>query len=263
MSRHSVRLALGTALALMVPAAGLAADESVCTAPGITALSDANGDVMPGLITQLAEPPVGLPLSFADLLAVNVTVIPGDPLKLMFTIETGGLETFPSLPPNSVWYATFESANKSLRGVRMTTDASGEPIFQSYAVAPGGLEGDGPSDGRFPVEGSEKAAESDSGYGGGTITIVVKASDVGVRNAGDVLSRFNAAYILSIRVPGVLGFADTYDEAPTGLDRGASASVTIEDCGEGKSGLQQAFGGAFGGLALLLMGLGAALRRRV
>lgn len=265
MSRRFPRTALAAALALMVPAASMAADNAICTAPGVTVLTDSEGDVQPGFVTQFAELPVGLPLDFADLLTVQVAQqVVDEQLQLVFTISVPSLTTLPILPPNAVWFTSFEAPNKSLRGVRMSTDQTGAPTFFSYAVDTGGLQGDGPSDGRFIVDGSAKPADPASGFAGGTITIVVKASDVGVRNAGDMLSRFNAAMVMSFVVEGVGGYADTFDELPTGLGRDGVVTIASEDeCkAEGKSGLQQAFGGAFGGLALLLMGLGAALRRR-
>lgn len=262
-----MRTTLTTALALSLLAApALAQEESLCTEPGLTVLVDDAGDAAPGSVTENAEPPVGLPLDYADILAINVAQPPqadGVP-RLVFTLSMASLETLPQLPPNAAWFISFRAPDTRLRGVRMLTDGNGAPSFIAYTVSPGGLNADGPSDGRFVEAGSERAAEAESGFTDGAIRIVVKASDVGVRNPGEILSNFNAAVVQSGTVPGVVSFADTFDTLPTDLTArtGTLTTAASGDCGAKAAASPARFGGALGA-ALLMPFMLAALRRKL
>lgn len=236
--------------------------EDFCTLPGVTVLDDANADVAPGIVTQLTGSlPMGLPLDHADIISVQVGKMAATDgsERLAFTMNVASLDTLPSLPPNATWYISFKAPDKQLRGVRMLTDQSGAASFQSYVVSPGGLEGDGPSDGRFAEEGSEKPLDAASNFAGTAITFVVEPQSVGMREAASEFNQFNAAVVQGGEVPLVVSFADTLDMAPDDLVR--RGSVTTE-CGEGaKSGLEK-FGGALNFALLLPLAL-LGLRRRL
>lgn len=241
-------------------AGAAAADESTCTLPGVTVLQDGGGDVAPGVITDTSGPlPVGLPLDYDDLLSLQVgqaAAADGSP-RLVFTLGVASLTTLPSLPPNATWFVSFKAPDKKLHGVRMVTDQTGAETYQSYLVDPGGLQGDGPSDGRFSA--SEKPLEADSNFTDTAITFVVKPEDVGVKDVDAVLSSFNAAALQSADLVAV-GFADTFDTMPEALAR--EGKVELSKCAGGGKSLMQKFGGALGfGLLLPLLGL-AGLRRR-
>ncbi|HUP93005.1 MAG TPA: hypothetical protein VM074_12225 [Solimonas sp.] len=257
MSMRSVRLAALLVPVLTLAGAAGAAEESLCT--GITVLDDATGDVQPNLIPVAL--PVGLPFDWADLASVQVAQPPaadGVP-KLVFTLKLGAAPA--QLPPSAAWYISFNGADKRVHGVRMSTDNQAETTFISYVASPAGLQGEGDTDGRFIEDGTEKPADAASNITGDTITIIVPNADVGAKHAGDVLAGFNSAFIQALTVPGVVGFADTFDQMPDDLGRRGEIKTTDnKDC-EGKSAVQQMFGGALGGLALLpLLGF-AALRR--
>jgi hypothetical protein len=128
--------------------------------------------------------------------------------------------TAPVLPPNAVWYTSFETPEGGKYGIRMETDGSGTARMYSYEVAAGGLEGDGPGDGRF-VEGETGAAEPGSGWeADGTITLIAKAEALGVYPpfAGQSLGPFNAATIQGGDLVAV-SFATPVDTMPDGLSR--------------------------------------------
>lgn len=248
------------ALCLSLVPLAAPAEESVCVVPGLTQLTDVDGDVQPG--TAMGLVPAPLPLDYADLLSLQVAQLPEG--KLMFTLTVASLDTLPTLPPSSIWYISFKAPG-GLFGVRMLTSQAGAASFESYQVDTGGLEGDGVSDGRFAVAGSEKPADAASAASGGTISIVVSAADVGVQRPGETLSQFNAAQILQINTPAVL-FAETFDQMPDDLGRRGSLVLDANNCaGESKLAAKSGstrFGGGVAGLGLLLPLLFAGLRRR-
>lgn len=252
----------GSVVALSALAlAATAAEESVCTAPGVTVLTDAGGDVMLGTVVILVgQPPIGLPISHADLLSVQVSEAAASDgaARLVVRLGVASMTTVPFLLPQANWYVSFKAPDKKLHGLRMMTDQTGAETYQSYLVAPGGLQGDGASDGRFAEAGSEKPLDAASSYDDTGISFVVDPKDVGVSSDDAVLSSFNAAQLQTADLVAV-GFADTFDTVPDGLAR--EGSVALSKCSGGKS-LVQKFGGALGlGLLLPLLGL-AGLRRR-
>lgn len=259
MNRFVVR---GVAAALLSGATAYAvaqeaAEESTCVAPGVTVLTDAAGDAS-------AEGFVPVPLDTYDMLSVQVAQPPQEDgvNRVVFTIKVAGLADLPQLPPVASWYTSFKGINGSFYGVRMNTDPTGAVAFQSYSVA-GSLDtGDGGvSDGRFAD--TPKTAEPESNFNpDGTITIVVKASDIGASRDGE-LKQFNAGTVQRVGEESVGGAAFVLDGAPDDLSRrGAVAVAEAPDCSaSSKSGLNQ-FGGAFNLVLLLpLLGL-AGLRRR-
>lgn len=151
--------------------------ENVCSLKGLTILTDAAAD---------STGPSG-----TDLLSAHMSqpyVADGN-VKFIFTINTDQNTT--GTPPGSGWYIAIKVAdpNDSTKvrytGVRMDGAASG-PTFSSYVP---GTNTSGGTDGRF-VD-SSKPAEPQSNYdpNKGVITIVVKASDLGL-NPGDTITGF-------------------------------------------------------------------------
>ena len=154
-------------------------DPLTCTSPGKTLLTDEdldNTSATPGtdlLSFQLAQPPQS-PV--------------GDKIEdqlLAFRINTdAGITPTPA----TSWFVSFVTAGGP-RGVRMTGDASGNPVFESYVV---GAANGGATDGRF-VGGARAAhASSSLDAAAGAITIVVKVTDLGLTAPGQVLAEFNS-----------------------------------------------------------------------
>lgn len=160
------------------------------------------------------------------------------------------------LAPNAVWYASFENPEGLKYGVRLQTDDRGTASYFSYRVAPGGLNNDGPSDGRFVEAGTERSAEPGSGYtADGVITITVKGERIGI-TPGKTLGPFNSATIQGGDLIAA-SFAATVDQMPDSLDR--DGFFEVQNC-DAKSGLLGVGGFGFSLLApLALLGL----RRRV
>ena len=99
-------------------------DPATCTSPGVTLLTDEAGDSLSGapgtdlLSFQLAQPPQN-PV--------------GDRIEdqlLAFRINTDA-DITPT--PATSWFVSFVTASGT-RGVRMTGDANGNPVFESYVV---------------------------------------------------------------------------------------------------------------------------------
>ncbi len=205
-----------------------------------------------GTVGALAGAGAGLPEQ--DLLGLTIAQSEANgEMLLTFRILTAG--TGAALPPNAAWFTSFETPDGVLYGVRLQTDPTGAESFFSYI--PGAANG-GQTDGRFIATGSEKPAEAGSEFGAdGVVTIIVKASNIGVEGPGQTVGPFNAASLQSVP-QGVLAF--TVDEAPVGLGRDGFFD-TQASCG-GKSGSGLALGGGLGfGLLLPLALLG--LRRLV
>lgn len=246
------KLILGAALLSAFTGWAIAEDapagEDVCAVPGATVLTDATGDVD---VEGLA--PAALPVGLADLESLKVAYDDtGDAAKVVFTIKTGAIA---QLPPQLFWYASFKSPNNTFYGVRMITGAPPAATFESYTL--GASTGD-VSDGRFVDV--VKPADPASNYAAdGTITIVVPALDIGIRNGGDSLKQFNSGSVLDAGAPGVGGFAFVLDGMPDDLSR--RGEVTLQ-CGDAPKSLIEKMGGALNfALLLPLLGL-AALRRR-
>lgn len=228
-----------------IPGATMA-QESACAAPGLTVLTDAEGDWSGGNTS-------GVGTAEMDLLSLQVAEA-GE--NLHFRIKVAGIA---ALPPNGVWYTSFETAEGLKYGVRMASDDTGAVTYFSYLVAPGGLNNDGASDGRFVEDGSEIPAISGSYDADGNIDIVVKAENVGAF-PGDTLGPFNAAYLQTADLVAVR-FAGTFDQMPDSLGR--DGFFELGTCDEGSKFLGIAVGALpAGSLALLGLLALAGLRRR-
>lgn len=238
--------ALAAALSLCGLSAGAAAQESACAAPGVTVLTDAEGDWSGGNTS-------GVGTAEMDLISLQVAEL-GE--NLHFRIKVAGITT---LPPNGVWYTSFETAEGLKYGVRMASDDTGSPTYFSYLVAPGGINNDGASDGRFVEDGSEIPAVSGTFDADGNIDIVVKAENVGAF-PGDTLGPFNAAYLQTGDLVAVR-FAATIDQMPDSLGR--DGFFELGGC-DGSSKFLGMTVGALpaGSLALLGLLALAGLRRR-
>lgn len=243
----------GAAALLLASASPIAlAEESLCSAPGLTILTDNTGDVD---ATGLS--PAAIPLALADIVSVQMALDDsGDAPLLTFTIKLNG--SLSALPPNFAWYTSFKSPSNTFYGVRMVTDVTTLESFQSYTLG----ESTGEiADGRFVAE----TKEATGSYAGDTITITVPTADLGIsRLENAIVSQFNAGSVLEVGAPGLGGLAAVVlDGAPD--DLGRRGSVTLAACAppaESKSGaVSSQFGGALGA-ALLLPLLALAGRRR-
>jgi hypothetical protein len=194
----------------LLAAALPAVSHGACGAPAVV-LTDAQGDYSGDFIDNGA----GLPEQ--DLLSLEVAELAGG--LLAFTLKVQPFAA-PILPPNAVWYTSFETPEGGTYGIRLETDGTGSARMYSYEVGAAGLEGDGPSDGRF-VEVETGAAEPGSGWSAdGTITLIARPQAVGVYPplAGQSLGPFNAAAIQGGDLVAV-GFATPVDTMPDGLAR--------------------------------------------
>lgn len=246
-------LCAGALLAVAgVPASAQDAGESACAVPGLTLLTDPSGDATIVVVPE----PVGL-LDLVSLQLAQPTQDDGV-LRLVFTLKTSALTT---LPPQSAWYSSFEAPGGTIRGVRMQTDSQGTASFISYVAAAssatdGGINGS--------LVDSSKPAEAGSTYtADGTITIIVNATDIGLRDAGAVLKGFNAGSILTAGDPNVGSAAFPTDNMPD--DESRSGSYTLAANGSCAATARAAAPGQFGGalnLALLLPLALLGLRRR-
>lgn len=195
--------------AFLITRASVADEGSVCEIPGVTLLTDPEGD--------------SLTTSDQDLLSASLAQpfqASGNPL-LVFTLKVAQLET---LTPGSDYYISFQIPGGGFRGVRMRVTNPMAPTFFAYTPAPssGGI-----IDGRFVTAGSEIPAQPGSGFTPeGTITIIVRPQDVGV-TPGELLSGFNAGVTQSTN-PGNLPVPTATavtDEMPDGLGRVGSFLV--------------------------------------
>jgi hypothetical protein len=226
------------------------AGESQCELPGLTLATDAEGDA-----TILVAPDA---TGTYDIQSLQVAQPPQEDgvARLVFTLKIGSLSV---LPPQSAWFASFQVGSNVL-GVRMLTDSQGAESFISYVAAASSAT-DGSINGSL-VD-SSRPAEPESNYNAdGTITIVVKALDVGLRNPGDKLEGFNGGTILTAGDPNVGSAAFPTDGMPDDFSRSGefTLSENVPCAAAAKSDLGQ-FGGAFG-FALLPLLAFAGLRRR-
>lgn len=170
-----------------------AGDPATCTLPGKVLLTDATGDTENDVTgTDLLSLAIVQPRQAGTGDAMN------DQL-LAFQIK---IDADAEPDPTLAWFATFENANGSIQGVRMTGDAAGNAVLTSYFVSE---DSDGNRDGQF-VD-SSKPAEAGSSFdaASGTITIYVKAVDLGFTAPGQELKNFNAGVITIIDSPVVSG----------------------------------------------------------
>ncbi len=196
--------------------------ESACDLPGRTILTDPSGDTSAALGIVQTPAPAG-----SDLLAFHLAQpyqADGIP-RLVFTINTDP-NALGTEPPGWRAYVTMRrvvGSTTTYNGVHMKF-TTGTPEFQSYTPSPNNSGG---VDGRFVAAGSEMPAEPGSNYNAatGVITIIVKASDLGLA-VGDTINGFVSG-TSQTSDPGGLGVSVTslYDQMPDSL--GFAGSYTL------------------------------------
>lgn len=241
----------GVAAAAALSLCATNAAAQACSAMAV--LDDPQGDYSGDLVT-LGGAPMGAGLPEQDILGLELAETADGLLSFVLKVQPFAA---PLLPPNAVWFTSFETPSGDKFGVRLETDDAGAERMYSYRVAAGGLMDDGPADGRFPEEAGQVPAEAGSGHAAdGTITLNVKPESIGLEGslAGQTLGPFNAATIQGVNAVAVRA-AFTIDTMPDSLGRDGF----YDFCG-GKSG------GLFGVGALPLLSLLplllAGLRRR-
>src|SRR6266404_788269 len=132
-----------------------------------------------------------------DIVSTSVCTTSADPDKAYFTIKVQSLGV--PLTPDSFYYTTFTidgvpEAAGSVFGVRMVMDATGTvPTFQAYSA---GASNSGAVDGRF-VAGTVSAEAGSNFAPDGTITIIVKLSNIGVPVGTHTLTNWNGEVALT------------------------------------------------------------------
>lgn len=164
--------------------------QSVCTPPGITVLNDGTGDTV-GVVTLYGLPvgPTAPGVTDLTLLTVSQPYMPGGALSLLFQLKTAAGGT---LPPSTSWFASFTNPSGVVYAVRMVTDATGTPRFESYKVA---AASSGLRRGDF-IEGTPTAVSGTYSPTTGLITISVPGSNVGVTAAGTITNFFSMSTLL-------------------------------------------------------------------
>jgi hypothetical protein len=211
--------------------------QNICTPPGLTVLTDGTGDAIS--IATVAGQSVGVPgppATDLTLLTVTQPYVPGGALSLMFQLRTAAAGT---LPPDSVWFVSFRNPAGVAYAVRMVTDATGTARFESYKV---GAASDGSRRGDF-VEGTPKPAAAGSGYApaNGTITILVRGSDIGVTAPGTSITSLLAmsAKLVGLSLTGgFTGLSQPIDLMPNdGIGTGSVQVVSVGTCGPNQAPL--------------------------
>jgi hypothetical protein len=187
--------------------------QSVCVVPGLTILSDNAGDTSAALGLVSTPAPLG-----SDLLSFQLAQpYQGDGIpRLVFTINT---DSNPSSTEPAGWSAYVamkfvRGATTTYKGVHLTFKPTA--TFESYTP---GANNSGGVDGRFVTAGSQKPAEAGSNYDGanGKITIIVKASDLGLA-PGDIINGFVSATSQTTDPASVgAGATALYDQMPDSL----------------------------------------------
>ena len=199
-----------------------------CTAPGLTLLTDASGDVDPLDLTGTGFPISDLDLSELSVFQTGSTEDLEDPALIGFRFK---LESLSQPVPGSAVFTSFSpGASQTVFGVRMAVDQQGAVSFFSYVA---GANNDGGIDGRFVEAGSERPANSASSFdSSGEIVIFVRPQDIGLLNPGETLTGFNAATTFGVSDPVVgVGVAGTADTMPNGLSRsGIWTFLSDKDC---------------------------------
>jgi hypothetical protein len=188
--------------------------QSVCVVPGLTILTDPAGDTSAALGLVSTPAPLG-----SDLLSFQLAQPyqnDGIP-RLVFTINTDAnvSNTEPAGWSAYVAMKLVRGATTTYTAVHLTFNPTA--IFESYTP---GANNSGGVDGRFVTAGSQKPAEASSNYDGanGKITIIVKASDLGLA-PGDIINGFvsatsqtaaGAVTSLYDQMPDSLTFASSY-----------------------------------------------------
>ncbi len=175
--------------------------QNICSLAGLTVFTDKAGDNTGGV-------------PGTDLLSFHLSqpFAPSGAIKLVFTINT---DPITATPPGSGWFVAIKipdappATTFHYSGARM--DGGATPTFSSYVPGPntsGGI------DGRFVA--SSKPADSASNLDGpnGKITIVVLASDLGLK-PGDTIAGFvSGSSQTTAAVGGVPGATEVYDFMP-------------------------------------------------
>src|SRR5437870_1593049 len=191
--------------------------EDLCTAPGLTKLTDPSGDTSAALgVISTPAPPGSDLLKFQIAQPYQSDGVP----RLVFTITTDNGQS--PQPTGSAWYVAMKLVNgatTTYKGVHMAWNPTSPaaPTFESYTPGPNNSGG---VDGRFVTPGSTKPAEASSSYAApfNKVVIVVKASDLGLA-PGDTISGFvsgvsqtaqNALTELYDQMPNSLNFAGPY-----------------------------------------------------
>jgi len=184
--------------------------DNICT-NGLTLLTDAAGDTHDplGFVGTPAPPGADLrQLKLVQPFAADGIV------KLKFLIQTDVGQS--PQPLASRWYVSMKMPDGKVRGVHMAWRST-TPSFESYTAS---ASTGGTVDGRFVDSTTIKPAEPESKYepDKGLITIVVKATDLGLK-PGDVIAGFNSASTQSTDVANIgRGATGTYDEMPDSLN---------------------------------------------
>lgn len=178
------------------------ATENACAEPGITVLSDADGDPSD---KQLGHDMVKLSLAEPAALGPN---------KVVFTLKTQSLAT---VPPDTRWPIRFIAPNGIDYTVRMTTSsadgATTGPIFQVGTTA---QTFGGPG---APLPAADPASSFSAD---GTIRIVVPTSAIGHPNPGQTLSEFNVRIAADL-----VGATYTPDNMPDDILLPTGATYTL------------------------------------
>jgi hypothetical protein len=164
--------------------------QSVCMPPGVTVLTDGTGDTA-GVVT-LYGMPVGIPnpaVTDVTFLSVSQPYVPGGALALTFQLKTAAGGT---LLPNTSWLAAFTNPAGVVYAVRMVTDATGAPRFESYKVAASSA---GTRRGEF-IEGTAIRVDGTYSSTTGLITITVPGANVGISGAGTITKFFAMSTLL-------------------------------------------------------------------
>ncbi len=186
-----------------------------CQAPGVTVLTDAEGD---GGLTLVPYP--GTDLLQADI--YQTTDADGAP-EIVITLKVDDLS---SPLPQSVYFVSFQTYYGDVRGVRMEVDSEGTASFWSYLV---GEDSDGDREGHF-VESAKPARAASHYTADGLITWHVSPDDLVLLLPGDTLSGFNAGATSFVGVEGA-GISFNNDAMPDGLARqGEFEYLAAEDC---------------------------------
>jgi hypothetical protein len=197
--------------------------QSVCLVPGLTILSDNLGDTSAALgIVPTPAPPGSDLVSFQLAQPYQTDGIP----RLVFTINTDPNPSNNEPPGWSAYVAMkiVKAGVTSYKGVHLTFKPTA--TFESYTPGPNNSGG---VDGRFVTAGSQKPAEPGSNYDGtnGKITIIVKASDLGLAR-GDTINGFVSA-TSQTSDPASVGAGATalYDQMPDSLTFASSYTLPL------------------------------------
>jgi hypothetical protein len=202
--------------------------ESICVAPGLSVLKDGTGDTV-SVVTVLGQP-IGAPVPPAadlTLLTVGEPYLAGGQLSMTFQLKTASSDG--TLPPDSTWFTSFRNAANVAYAVRMVTDSTGIPRFEAYKVK---ADSNGNYRGDF-VDGTPTPALAGSGYAPatGVITIVVRASDIGVTAAGQSITS-----LLSISSKLAVVLSQPLDLMPdNGIGSGSVQTVPVSQCGPNRA----------------------------